>query len=279
MSSSYPPSAAYPCVLAERAANTLEELGSPMTRIARALEEGLGVREPWFSGLEQGKLIDLDECEVSRYAKSVARARTAGIPEVCCLRSSGGKDAVEVFVDVEATPSGTGVASASFSVAKYRLSLDQLMPLVIKFATAFEAVHAHFEEERLLLEYQERRAFERTWDMVPPDLRQYIPEPEVASGDLALPDLLVPQEYDRLRVPAGVWWVNYFGRPQVETLGEERIRGAGWARVEDAGSGSLALAPTEEPLDLLNPAHTRKLSNIIDRLALVEAQRAARYAR
>lgn len=39
-------------------------------------------------------------------------------------------------------------------------------------------------------------------------------------------------------------WFNYFGRPYVELIGKQRLRAAGWARIEEVGDG-LACYATE----------------------------------
>jgi hypothetical protein len=53
---------------------------------------------------------------------------------------------------------------------------------------------------------------------------------------------------DEMRGPHGwlwdVLWFNYFGRAYVELIGPERLRAAGWARVEEVGDG-LACFATE----------------------------------
>ncbi len=259
-------------VLAERDATGFSELAPAVTRMARVLDGAVGAG-PWFSGEGQRTRITLDERSIAAYLESVSRARDRGIPEVCCLSSSRRRGPSTLFLELEPVGTNRNIASAWFAVPQLP-PVEEAMQLVCDFATAFGAAHAYLEDARLLIRYVSRRAFERASSNTPPDLRRYLPEPELPSAELALPDLFV--DFDRIRIPVGVFWVNYFGVIQVRALGEERVRGAGWARVVDASNGALVLAATEQPLDPNHPPHVRRLREIIDHLGLVEAQRAAR---
>jgi hypothetical protein len=79
-------------------------------------------------------------------------------------------------------------------------------------------------------------------------------------------------------VPAGIWWINYWDRAQITTIGEDLVRRAGWAQVIDVDDGALLLIATEAPLDLANRAHVERLRLLIENLGLLDAQRRARYA-
>ena len=65
-----------------------------------------------------------------------------------------------------------------------------------------------------------------------------------------------------MRGPSGwIWdvvWCNYFGRPYVDLIGGERLRSAGWARVEEV-SGGLACYSTHD----INDPNSRDQRNII----------------
>jgi hypothetical protein len=82
----------------------------------------------------------------------------------------------------------------------------------------------------------------------------------------------VPQEYDIRRVPPGIWWVNYWDPTQLQTVGEDRVRTAGWARLRPATRGGLLLAATEEPSDPADPDHVVKLRQLVADLRLRSLQ-------
>ncbi len=155
--------------------------------------------------------------------------------------------------------------------------VDAVLALLGEVATALDAHHAHVEDARLLLLYQSRRATERARSAVPAEYRQYIPDPPDLPAAGPVPQLLVPQEYDARRVPAGVWWVNYWGGGQVRTVGEERIRAVPWARILSSGDGALLLAATEDPLDPEIPAHVTRLRELTEGLGLRALQEHRRY--
>ena len=215
-----------------------------------------------------------DEEAVERYLRTVKEARARGIPEVSCLTLEGAAPTIIVF-DTEATCAGD-LATAWLPLEEPAVRLDLVIPLVIDVAQAFGASNARVEDDRLALRYQGRRAAERAREATPPELRQFLPDLPDVPAELLLPDLLVPQEYDRAEVPPGVWWVNYWGPRQVTALGEERVRTAEWAQIVETGHRALMLVATEEPLDPDSPQHISHLRQLLDHLQLRHAQEAAR---
>jgi hypothetical protein len=260
-------------VLAERAAPSLLGLAPGLVRVCRTVEQRLAAHGPWTAG-DPGRSIAIEQGAIEQFLQQVMRARGQGFPAVCSFTATGGGDPLLVVADLEPTPAGA-LASVWFPMPE-REPAGGWLALLHDVAEGFGAHHAHLEADDLLMRYQGRRATERARAATPPELRAYIPDPPAFVDGMNL-DLLVPQEYDRRQVPAGVWWINYWDRAQIATLGEGRVRGAGWAQVVEAAEGALLLTTTDEPLDLANRAHVERLRLLIDNLGLLDAQRHARY--
>ncbi|HBS68849.1 MAG TPA: hypothetical protein DEA79_06695, partial [Cyanobacteria bacterium UBA11153] len=87
-----------------------------------------------------------------------------------------------------------------------------------------------------------------------------------------LPPLLLRDEFDYRRVPDGVWWINFWDKIQVETIGLQRILTANWAQIIEQPKGALVLVATDEPTDVNNPEHLLRLGEIVSHLHLGELQ-------
>jgi hypothetical protein len=257
---------------AERTARDLPDLARPLAAVCAGLQRIGAATADWYAGEPPGIAIAPTAAALGEYLERVAASRRRGIAEVGCVSSGD----LLLIADTSRTPSGTA-GTVWFSLDGVP-AVDRMMELTRTVAEGFGAYNAHLQAERLLLLYQSARGAERARASVPEDLRQYIPDPPFDPAASPVPALLVPQEYDRRRVPAGVWWVNYWGADQVSTLGVDRVRGAGWARILDADDGALVLAATEEALDLSRPDHVDRLRSLVLGLGLPEAQARFRYA-
>jgi hypothetical protein len=257
---------------AERTTRDLPDLAHPLAAVCAGLRRIGAAAAEWSAGEPPGAPIVPTAAALGEYLERVAASRRRGVAEIGCV-SSG---TLLLIVDTTRTPSGT-VGTVWFSPGG-EPAVDRVMTLTRTVAESFGAYNAHLQDERLLLLYQSARGAELARASVPEELRQYVPDPPFDPAASPIPALLVPHEYDRRRVPAGVWWVNYWSAEQVSTLGEERVRAAGWARVVDADGGALVLAATEEPLDLSRPDHVGRLRSLVLGLGLPEAQARLRFA-
>jgi hypothetical protein len=249
-------------VTAAVAVSRLTELAAGLAGALRVLcSHGLATG-PWQSANGTAAAIEPTARALAAHLDSVLAARDRSEARPCLLRSGQ----LVVVADV---PPGEP-AAVWFPLPA--LSLDACLSLLDDLAVALDAYHAHVEDDRLMLGYQAHRATERARAAVPEEYRQYIPEPPESPPGQELPRLLVPQEYDSRRVPAGVWWVNYWDPTQLHTLGEERVRAAPWARIRHATRGGLLLAATEEPSDPGVPDHVARLRRLVTELRLRAAQ-------
>jgi hypothetical protein len=181
-----------------------------------------------------------------------------------------------LFVDFDRSVTGS-ITQAWVSLRQgdeSSIVASRLTQVLIDVSVAFGAYRGVIEDELLMQLYRGPRAAERARDAVPEDLRRYVPEPvELQTGP---PTLLVPQEFDRRRVPDAVWWINYWDSVQVEELGWTAIQDAGFASIERQPSGAAVLTATEAPLDPTNPEHLSQLARIVTRLQLRARQENAR---
>ncbi len=154
--------------------------------------------------------------------------------------------------------------------------LNGMMGLIGMFGVELQARIAYVEDAALMQCYTGRRFHELSLadvaGILPPGLiteTEWLPPPGVAG---TLPELLAPREFDLSRVPSGVMWVNWWTSDQIETLGRERVRTAGWEKTIEAADGSMTLAALPGPVDLTRKEDVDKLSSIVQALDLRNKQ-------
>jgi hypothetical protein len=220
--------------------------------------------------------LGMDESSLARSLADVEGAQERGVPRIFRLVSEPGLGELSVFFESEATRTGR-IGSLWFSLSASAAEAPFLR-MIGEVSTAFGAYRACIEDERLLLLYRSGRAAERTLAAVPPALQAFVPPPVPSEGK-TLPRLLVPQEFDRTRVPDAVWWINFWNREQVETLGRTRVNSADWFQRLEQPDGALLLVATSEPTSAEDPGHLEQLRRICQQLYLSEAQFHYRFPR
>lgn len=227
------------------------------------------------------RLIEIIKPTLAAYVAEVEQARSQGIPKVFRLASDPQISQLALFFDVEPNLVGN-IEYVWFSLpttdTDELLQLTKIIDLVANISSGFDSYHSCVEDESLLLLYRGARGTERARLAVSPEMRNFVPAspvPEKALG--SLPQLLAPQEFNRRYVPDAVWWVNFWDKGQVETVGQDRIQKAGWAQIIEQPDEALVLIATEEPVDISNEAHLEQLRRIIDHLKLRELQERYRY--
>jgi hypothetical protein len=220
--------------------------------------------------------IEPDEATLGALLAEVRRDWRAGVPEIFMLVDAPEEPRAQLFLNIEETP--VGPVAAAWSTVPDVANLESMMDGVSAVAHGFGAEHAHLEDDQLLTVYRGARSVERGRSTLPPELRQYVPElahPHVSS---TIPQLLVPQEFDVRRVPDAVWWVNFWGRIQVDAVGRDRVAAAPWARLVEQPNDALLLAATEEPTDVERSDHAAALATLVTALGLRELQERFQYS-
>jgi hypothetical protein len=260
-------------LVAERPATSFVGLAPHLIGLCRALTRDRPSAR-WAMGDPPGPPAALDPDPVVAFLRHVDEQHGHGFPERCWFSVDGDHNPPTVACTLEATAAGP-IAQARCALPE-SVTAPALATLVRDVAEQFGATQAYVEDDVLLLRYFSRRATERARAATPPEFRDRIPDPPDLGGDVDL-DLLVVHDYDRLRVPAGVFWVNYWSAALIATLGQARVRAAGWARILESASGALVLVATDEPLDPQSQLHLDRLCAILDQLRLREAQESVRY--
>ena len=175
----------------------------------------------------------MGEAALAAHLEAVRAARAAGEPEIVCLADGSGPDGLYLFYDWSPFP------DEPFEHIWIPLTAARpaTAALVAGVAEGFGAFSAFTEDAELVLLTRGARAAERARATVPADLRHLVPEPPRTE----MPQLLVPEEFDRRLAPEGVYRLNYWTRPLVESIGDEVVRGASWATVEERPGGALLL--------------------------------------
>jgi hypothetical protein len=148
--------------------------------------------------------------------------------------------------------------------------------LVTDVAAAFNALSAFTQDALLVAQTRGRRAFQRARELTPEGLRGYLPQAPAETEATDLPQLLLPDEYDRRRAPEGVFWLNHWSRDIVAWIGEDRVRSAPWARADEQPGGGLFLAATVHPLDPASPADRELVAELLRTLDIRDAQERCR---
>ncbi|WNZ24520.1 hypothetical protein HJG54_17780 [Leptolyngbya sp. NK1-12] len=163
----------------------------------------------------------------------------------------------------------------------HEVTLEPLLNVFSQISSYFQADYSYTYNLTLRnLHGRAMRGYERALAKRPPEEHRRFLKPDPYEGVTDnLPPLLLSDEFDRLRVPDGVWWINYWSPLQVETVGIERIRTANWARLIELPNGGATLAVTEEAFDVTNPAHMARLGEIVEHLQLRQLQEHYRIQR
>jgi hypothetical protein len=266
---------------AERMLDAGPLLPEALIAAARAIEAGIGSGPFVYAGVPP-RSIALTVDAVAAWLDDVRGQRRTGrgAPALFTL-------AADPFLTPGVTLSYEEEPWPENAVGFLRCSLpDENLPpagamvaLVAEVSRGFGAHRGNIEDDLLLMRYRGARAAERARSAVPPHLRQYVPAPlpvEGVSGNL--PDLLVPQEFDRRHVPDAVWWINVWDAEMVATVGRDRIERAPWRRIVELPGGALGLAATDAPTDPASHEDLIQLTRLVDALELRALQEAYRYA-
>jgi hypothetical protein len=219
-------------LLAQRERGTEPPIARALERTAYAVGEWGGHERLSLAG-DPPRTLPPGEAALAAHLEAVRAARARGEAAIVCLAEGSGPDGLYLFYDWSQVP-GEPFELIWIPVTSARRATASLVAGV---AEAFGAFSAFTEDAELVLLTRGARAAERARAAVPADLRHLVPEPPETD----VPQLLVPEEFDRRLAPQGVFRLNYWSRPIVESVGEEVVRAASWAAVEERPEGALLL--------------------------------------
>jgi hypothetical protein len=266
-------------IYAERMKGAGPPLPEALLAVVAALRAGLGTGPMTYAG-HPPRQIPLTPEALAEWLQDVHQRRRQGDPALFTLAAEPSPiSGATLTFEMDPWPEN-GVEWVWYPLPNTPLPpVDAMLELVAAIARGFGAHRGVVEDDVLMVRYRGARAAERARSLVPPHLRQYVPGPLPAPRTAdTLPELLVPQEFDRRRVPDAVWWINVWDAVQVATVGLERILRAPWARVARLPEGRLALAASESPPDPTNPGHLAQLARIVEALDLRALQEAHRLS-
>lgn len=87
--------------------------------------------------------------------------------------------------------------------------------------------------------------------------------------------VMSPGLFDPLEIPPAIYWFNYWNEDQVRTVGEEKIKQAGFEVIEKLPDGGYILVVQKENFDPHNTAHLEKLAALYDYFDLHSLQQTA----
>lgn len=156
-------------------------------------------------------------------------------------------------------------------------SFDELWRLFAAAATGFGARWGAVLDSQLMEIVNWRIANEESLRRLPRSERKHFhtdwPYSQV-PGTLVerLSRIRHPLYFDLHEVPPAVWWLNYWTARHVAAIGEERVRAAPWARIEEQPDGALLLATQEEAFDATNTVDLERIARILEMLELYDVQ-------
>jgi len=220
--------------------------------------------------------IELNEAGIASYMEWLNSANAMSIPKPFILSSHDYNPILTLFIN---SSEFDRIESIKFHLSSESsakaLQLNSFVNLVIQICNNFGAYQGYVCDDLLAgLHQRNIRIFEQQLAQTPPDMRKFIPRRSLVEGVVdILPPLLLEYEFDNRRVPNGIWWVNFWDRTQVETVGILQIKSAPWALIVELPEGAMVLAATEDPTNTKNPLHLAKLSEIVEHLHLMEVQK------
>ena len=204
--------------------------------------------------------IDLSESGLADYIAWLEQAWELGINKPFIL-SSHDNYHPQVFLTIEKCNTFESIKfllPSKYSQKVFRL--DSFINLVTQICISFCAYQGYVYNDKLSGLYT--RAI------------RLFKNPSLIEGALdTFPRLLLESEFNSRHVPNGVWWINFWDRVQVETIGVNQIKNAPWEKIIELSGGSMVLVATAQLTNIRNPLHLEKLRNIITYLRLDEIQK------
>ncbi|MGG6294145.1 hypothetical protein ACQ4M4_06955 [Leptolyngbya sp. AN02str] len=254
---------------AQRKAGT----GAPRARtffgVAQAISDGLSV-PPLRHSVTGPRLAEFSEQAIEAWFTALEQLAKDGKSNPWGLTNRSRDSRIDLFYNCYQLPFPT--EEVQFTLPK-QVQLDPLLSTFERICVEFEPFYAYTLDRRLQkLHGRRERYYQMRLEITPPKEHSQIPKPIPIEGVVdTLPPLLFQQEIDRVQVPEGVWWINFWTPTQVENVGVERVRNAGWSRIIERPAGFLLVA-TEEPTSVYNSAHLAKLGEMVEALNLKEVQ-------
>jgi len=162
-------------------------------------------------------------------------------------------------------------------------TFGNLMKYIAICVDAFDAATAAVHDSRLFELVASAYTREKSMQSLPPSEHKYIPVPEIV--EITAPALVErlshvrhPTTFDLTLIPPAVFWINYWSAKQVQAIGVDRVRQAGWSFLMELAGGGLLLASQREEFDALNREHLETLAKLADRLDLYSVQMTRKVA-
>jgi hypothetical protein len=260
---------------AERIAGEGRPLATAIAAVLNAISAVLGTAPlSWYVGAEGTKPfpVRIDETGMQDLLAQTLGRRDEVVP----FSVADHPTEWNLFLALQVSPiEGIEYIDLSFPGAREQqpASLAGIMNLVEAVSAAFGAHTAYIEDAALQNLYVGRRVVEIVRAKVPPALRDRVGDYQPVPGAAGtLPELLLPSEFDRSRVPHAVYWVNYWSARQIDALGRERVERAPWERIASADNATFTLAATAAPPDITDPHDLERLRRLVEHLDLRAAQ-------
>lgn len=260
-------------VYVERMLGTGPPLARALLDLTDRISEILNTRSFDHAGYPPQHLERSEEA-LTAWLNDVRTRRRSGESAVFRLSDGINSDNV-IYYEIDSA-SGHAAEYVWWSLEESPGSLSKMTSLVSHAAMSFGAHRGCVEDSKLLLLYRGARSYERAVSVVPAHLQKFVPVPPSLGQNASGLEMLVPQEFDRSRVPDAVWWINFWSPQMVATVGRDLILRAPWELCREEGE-ALMLAVTDEPLNVSEAKHLARLSEVCSQLRLRQLQEIHRF--
>ena len=243
-------------------------VAASLSAIAALIGEWSG-RGPLDLVGDELRRIDPTPAGIAVYLDAVRTARARGDIQVFSLARGADADDPIIFYDWNDL---SLIPTEQIWLPLVLPDAQRTLELVARVATAFPAITAFTEDPEIIRLTRARRAIERALERIPDERRHNASPPALPAVEADMPQLLVPEGYDRRRVPEGIWWVNVWSAPIVEAVGTQRVRAAPWAEVRKLDGGALLLVATPHVLDPTSTEDVGILAGLLRELDLRSVQ-------
>jgi hypothetical protein len=243
------------------------------------LSEWLGTPPLRFAGNPPIQ-IEITESSIANQYAWIEKSQNSGVSKLFSLASHARNPQLILYAGKQLFPSITEKMTFDFSCSQEKsfLVIKTMPDVIARICCLFKSYNGHTTDIAFSLKTRKKQIKNPTFLpslILPGNLSS--PLPLEASNLLS--DLLLEHQFDTRCVPAGVWWINYWDRVQIETIGRLRVRTAPWAKILEADDDSLVLVATDTPLDPENPFHYNQVAEIVRHLNLIDIQKKYRVAK
>lgn len=245
---------------------------------AKILADWLSTSPCCYAGFP-GRFVDFEESSIAQYLEQTRSSDLFDEFRLFSLSDHPTKPRIFLFY-LETEINDNLVQGIYFPLLwsvhnKNLLKIDLFSKVSLEICKIFDADFGWVRDYKISRLFQ-RSIREYNYNISRSSIKEqnYVISPSLPLGieQDPLPELLFSSEFDQLKVPDGIQWVNYWSSPVVDRIGREKVQRAPWSRQYELENRAMFLVPTEEMLNVKNGEHLRILDEIVEKIELRKIQ-------